>query len=502
MTRGERVIVFIERFCQVPEGDLVGQPVRLLHFQKKFILDVYDNPDITDTAILSIARKNAKTATIAFLVLVHLVGPESKQNSRIISGALSRDQAAEVFNYASKTVQLSERLRGIVKIIDSKKTLVGLLMNVTYQAISAEAKTSHGKSPIVAILDEVGQIRGPQSDFVDAVTTAQGAYEEPLLIYISTQAATDNDFFSIQIDDAQEHKPPKTVCHVYAADEDANPLDQKQWYKANPALGIFRSFSDMEKQAKKAARIPSFENTFRNLNLNQRVESTSPLISRGAWDACKTAPPAMERMEIYGGLDLSARLDLTSAVFNASVADQLYTWPFFWMPKQGLRERAKRDRQPYDVWAKQGLIRLVPGNSVDYEWVAADIMKIIGDNTLISLAFDRWRIDIFKRDCERLGISLPLVPFGQGYKDMSPAIEAMEEHILNRELMHGNHPVLRMCIANAVATMDPAGNRKLDKAKATGRIDGAQALAMSIGARLIEPPAGPSVYETRGLRTL
>lgn len=482
MTRGERVIRFIESYCVIPEGEHVGKPVQLAEFQKRFILAIYDNPHGTDTAILSIARKNAKTGTIAFLVLAHTVGPEAVRNSRIVSGAMSREQASEVYNLASKCVQLSPKLRDLVRIVPSSKKLIGLPMNVEYQAISAEGKTAHGKSPILAILDEVGQIRGPQSDFVDAITTAQGAYENPLLIYISTQAANDGDLFSILIDDAERNKPPKTVCHVYAADKDADVLDEEQWKKANPALGLFRSVSDMRKQAEKAARMPSFENTFRNLNLNQRVAATSPFISKSVWEACGGDPGHMEGLEVYAGLDLSGKTDLTSVVFAAEEDGLLRVWPFFWTPEEGLQDRVDRDRQPYDVWVDQGYLRTTPGRTVDYEFVITDLMEIIGDNELLMMAFDRWRIDIFKRDCDRIGVELPLKEFGQGFRDMGPAIDKLEEYLLNGRMQHGMHPVLTMCAANAVVTKDPAGSRKLDKSKATGRIDGMVALAMAIGA--------------------
>lgn len=481
MTRGERVVRFIESYCVIPEGQHVGKPVKLAGFQKKFILGIYDNPHGTDTAILSIARKNAKTGTIAFLVLAHTVGPEAVRNSRIVSGAMSREQASEVYNLASKCVQLSPKLRDIVRIIPSSKKLVGLPMNVEYQAISAEGKTAHGKSPILAILDEVGQIRGPQSDFVDAITTAQGAYDNPLLIYISTQAANDGDLFSILIDDAERNKPPKTVCHVYAADKDADVLDEEQWKKSNPALGLFRSLSDMRKQAEKASRMPSFENTFRNLNLNQRVAATSPFISKSVWEACGSDPGEMEGIEVYAGLDLSGKTDLTSVVFTAEEDGLLRVWPFFWTPEEGLQDRVDRDRQPYDVWVDQGYLRTTPGRTVDYEFVITDLMEIIGDNELLMMAFDRWRIDIFKRDCERIDVELPLKEFGQGFRDMGPAIDKLEEYLLNERMQHGMHPVLTMCAANAVVTKDPAGSRKLDKSKATGRIDGMVALAMAIG---------------------
>ena len=481
MTRGQRVIAFIERHCVVPEGDLVGHRVKLAQFQIDFIIDVYDNEHVTDTAILSMARKNAKTATIAFLLLAHLVGPEAVQNSRIISGAMSREQAGEVYNLASKCVLLSDTLRPIIKIVPSGKKLIGLPMSVEYQAISAEGKTAHGKSPILAILDEVGQIRGPRSDFVDAITTAQGAYSNPLLIYISTQAATDGDMLSILIDDALQNKPPKTVCHLHAADSGADILDESQWGKANPAMGLFRSIEDMRKQAGNADRMPSFENTFRNLNLNQRVSIFSPFASYGVWKSCAGELLSVEDGAWYGGLDLSSRVDLTAFVMVCRVGEHLNAEAYFWTPENGLLDRAKADRVPYDIWVRDGYLRTTPGSTVDYEFVCREIVEIIGSRLVEHIGFDRWRIDILKKEFERIGVELPLKEFGQGFKDMSPAIDALEAELLNGRLRHGSNPVLDMCAANAVVIKDPSGNRKLDKSKATGRIDGMVALSMAVG---------------------
>src|SRR5690554_2137112 len=211
MTRGEKVCRFIEAYCRVPEGKLIGQPLKLADFQRQFLLDVYDNPAGTSTAYLSIARKNGKTGLIAGILLAHLVGPEAQQNSQIVSGAMSREQAGIVFSLACKMIQLEPRLTDIVHIVPSGKRLIGLPMNVEYRALAAEGKTAHGLSPILAILDEVGQVRGPQSDFIDAITTAQGAHEAPLLLAISTQAATDADLFSIWLDDAERSKDKRIV---------------------------------------------------------------------------------------------------------------------------------------------------------------------------------------------------------------------------------------------------------------------------------------------------
>lgn len=488
MTRGEKVISFVERYCRTPEGKHIGKPIKLEEFQRKFILDVYDNPAGTHTGILSIARKNGKTALIAGILLAHLVGPEAKQNSQIVSGAMSREQASIVFNLAVKMIQLNEELQGIVHIIPSGKRLIGLPMNVEYKALSAEGKTTHGLSPILAILDETGQVKGPQDDFVDAVTTAQGAHEAPLLLCISTQASDDADLLSVWIDDAQKSKDPHIVCHVYAASKNARVDDEKAWKAANPALGLFRSLDDLKKQAEKAARMPSFENTFRNLCLNQRVSTVSPFVSRSVWESCAAEPVNLTGMTVYGGLDLSMRTDLTALVLVGRVGDTWNVWPFFWTPEQGLFERAKRDRWPYDQWAREGFLKTTPGATVDYAYVLNDIADLLSDCEIAGIAYDRYRIDLLKRDAEAMGLELPLMEFGQGFKDMAPALDTLESELLNGRIAHGMHPVLTMCAAGAVVTKDPAGNRKLDKHKATCRIDGMVALAMAMGAAGTQAP--------------
>jgi len=482
MTRGERVIKFIESYCIVPEGNLVGQEITLDDFQKKFIIDVYDNPNSTRTAILSIARKNGKTGLIAALLLAHLVGPEAVLNSNLQSGARSRDQASQVFNYASKMVMLSPKLSQIVRIIPSGKRLIGLPMNTTYQALSADAKTAHGGSPIFALLDEVGQVKGSRDDFIDAITTSQGAYDNPLLIAISTQAAEDGDLLSIWIDDAIKSEDPHTVCHVYSAPDDAQLTDEAGWVSANPAMGTFRSKEDIRVNADKASRMPSFENTFRNLYLNQRVSTVSPFVSRDVWLSGKRDVLDFGDAPVWAGLDLSARTDLTALVLICYVNNEWQIKPYFWTPKTGLAERARRDRQPYDVWVNQGFMRTTEGATVDYGFVAKDICEILLGLNIQSIAYDRWRIDILNKELDNIGVELPLIEYGQGFKDMSVAIDSLEAELLNGRIVHGGHPVLTMCAANAVTQKDPAGNRKLDKSKATGRIDGMVALAMAFGA--------------------
>lgn len=490
MTRGERVIEFIQRYLRVPEGAQVGKPIVLAEFQRKFILEVYDNPHGTRRAYLAIARKNGKSALIACILLAHLVGPEATQNSQLVSGARSREQAAVVFKLAWKMVQLSPELTKIVRVVPSNKRLIGLPMNTEYAALAAEGTTAHGLSPVLAILDEVGQVKGPQDAFIDAITTAQGAHENPLLIAISTQAPTDADLFSIWLDDAERSGDPSFVSHVYTAPEGCELGDTKAWAAANPALGLFRSRRDVEEQAAQAARMPAAENTFRVLTLNQRVNMVAAFVSPGVWKLGNEAPGELDGT-VYGGLDLSATTDLTALVLTCRKDGVLHVHPYFWMPQDSVQEAARRDRAPYDVWVKQGLLRTTPGKVIDYDFVARDIGEITAGMSIAKLGFDRWRMDRMKSALEGAGVVLPLEPHGQGFKDMSPALDALEADLLKGIVRHGGNPVLAMCAANAVSVPDPAGNRKLDKSKATGRIDGMLALAMAEGVEAMFAEAEP-----------
>lgn len=481
LTRGEKVCKFIETYCCAPEGDHVGKPIKLEPFQRRFVLEIYDNPLVTHSAYLSIARKNGKTALIAALLLAHLCGPEAVQNSQIVSGAQSKDQAAVVFELARKMVELSPQLSKVVRIQPSGKRLVGLARNVLYRALAAEGKTAHGLSPILAILDEVGQVVGPTDKFVSAITTAQGAYANPLLIAISTQAPTDADLFSTWLDAQVAAPDPRVVCHVYSAPEDCAMDDRAGWAAANPALGRFRSLDDVAKQAAQAIAMPANEPEFRNLILNQRVEAVSPFVSRSVWEGNGAAPGDSTGLRVWAGLDLSSVSDLTALV---AVDDSGGVHSAFWLPAQGLAEKSRKDKVPYDLWAKQGHLNTTPGKAIEYEFVAEYLRGFFDRHDVQAIGFDRALMNFLQPWLVKAGFSdaelAKFIPFGQGTLSMTPALRELEVKLMNSQLRHGNHPVLNMCASNAKVVGD-SGARKFDKKKARGRIDGMVALSMAVG---------------------
>lgn len=486
MTRSGEVIKWIENYCFIPEGKFAGQRVKLRPWQKKDIRKIYDNKNGTRRAILSFGRKNAKTTLSAFLLLVHLVGPEAKKNSQLYSAAQSRDQAAILFNLAAKIVRMSPDLNEYVGIRESAKELFCSEIGTLYKALSAEASTAYGLSPVFIVHDELGQVRGPRSSLYEALETAVGAQEEPLSIVISTQAPTDGDLLSILIDDAAAGHDPRVILCLHTADMLLDPFSVKAIKQANPAYGDFLNAREVRAMAEDARRMPAREPEYRNLVLNQRVEMNAPFISKSLWQGCQgEVLESFEGYPVYAGLDLSEVSDLTALVLAACVDGDWQIKSFFWLPSEGLAEKSRSDRVPYDQWADMGHLMAVPGKSIEYGYVA-DYMRGLFDNLDIrAVAFDRWNFRHFRRSLLDVGfteeeLENKFVEFGQGYKSMSPALRDTESIILQNKLIHDGNPVLNMCAANAVVQTDPAGNRKLTKQKSSGRIDGMVSLVMAM----------------------
>lgn len=500
LKRVDRIIKFIECLI-VPSGEGNGKPFKLRKWQKKFIADVYaphkkSNKGwrrLVRRAVLSIARKNGKTALIAALVLVHLIGPESINNGEIYSAATEREQAAQVYKFCCQLIKADEELLSLLRMVDSTKTIACYSNGSFYRALSAESGTKHGLNPTVVIYDELAQ--APNRNLYDVLDTSMGAREEPLFISISTQSADPQHTLSQLIDDGLSGRDPTTVVHLYAVDDKVEDIfDEKVWYKANPALDDFRSLEDMRVLAARAKRLPSFEATFRNLYLNQRSSAVSPLIPRAEWLGCLDKQMIFEDgEEIYLALDLSATTDLTALVaVSAADGDRAKCW--FWKPADTLQQHETRDRVPYTLWEKQEAIYAAPGRAVHYGFVAQQLGEILSKYKVLGMAYDRWRINDLLRELDTIGVpayqdgkddeiagALRLVPWGQGFKDMAPAIDALEVAILERTFKHAGNPCMTWNFSNAVVLKDPSGNRKMDKSKARFRIDGAVATAMGMG---------------------
>jgi phage terminase large subunit-like protein len=463
-------------------------------FMKDDFRAIFDNPHGTRRAIVTRGRKNAKTFETAILMLLFLCGPEAKRNSQLFSCAQSRDQASVLFLLAAKCVRLSPVLHKSVLIRDTAKQLACGELGTLYRALSADASTAFGLSPRFIAHDELGQVRGPRSVLYEALETATAAQEDPLSIIISTQAPTDADLLSVLVDDAKAGHDPRTVLRMDSAPEDLDPFSEEAIRAANPAYDIFMNKQEVLAMAQDASRMPSRQAEYENLVLNRRVEANSPFVSRALWQLCGGPVAEFDKnLPVYGGLDLSETADLTALVLIGKIDGIWHVKPTFWLPGDGLSEKAKKDRVPYDLWEKQGFLRTAPGKSVDYEYVSTYLRGMFDQYNIRTIAFDRWNMRHLKPWLLKAGFSeqfieLHFKEFGQGTQSMSPALRVLEGEILNSRLAHGGHPVLTMCAANAVVDGKDSSNRKLSKSRSAGRIDGMVALAEAFGAAPMEEP--------------
>jgi len=483
LTRAERNMRFIEGYLNMPTSDGRIIPIRLIEAQECFIYSIFDNPHNTRTAIYSLARRNGKSFLVSCILLCFLIGPEAKLNAKLASGAMSREQASIIFQQAKEIVNVSPKIQSLVTIVPSSKILRGVPLGTEYRSLSAEGKTALGHSFALCLMDEAGQIESPTSDFVSALTSSQGSHKDPLMIYLSTQAPTDSALLSRLIDDSEDSQSSHIVCHLYAAPEECDLMDKEAWKMANPGLGIFRDEKDLEEQLKQATRLPALDGQARNLLLNMRVNTESPFVSKSVWQANGGEAKPSKGKKVFGGLDLSAVADLTALVFVTEDGDVL---PRFWLPKEGLREKSKSDRVPYDTWEKQGFLHTTPGKAIEYEYIAYELKRIFEEYDVQVVNFDRFAMKYLMPWLKKAGFTdkelEKFKEFGQGFVSMGNAVRELEGKLLQEKLKHSNHPVLTMCAGNTRVEMDAAGGRKFTKKKSTGRIDGMVALAMAVDA--------------------
>lgn len=486
LTKGEMVLRFAYDHLRFPEGSKAGEPLELDIFQQAFILAAFDAPHHVKKSILSMARRGGKTLVMAVICLAYVIGPLAKQNTLIRSAAMTREQAGLLWRLMNLTCQMSPDLENLYRSVPSSKKIVGLNKNVEYQSLSRDAKSGHGQAIYVLVVDECGQIDAPNDDFLDMLFSSQGTYEDARSFLISTQAPSDAAFFSLELDTAEREQPINVISHIYTAPtEDLH--DEKNWYAANPSLyGGYRSKEDIRTAAEESERIPAKQSGFLNLYLNRRVSRESIWLAPSVWKE-NAQPPSFSVFHQHGvviGLDLSQRNDLTVACIAAKDDDGfVHVYPYAFTPEKGIEDRGRRDKVPYAQWARDEIIRAVPGATIDYEWVAQFLrINILDEGIAInSIEFDRWRIREFQSACDRQGLTCyNFHEVGQGYQSMSPRIEAMETALLQNKIRHGAHPIFNLGAAHAIATQDPSGNRKLDKAKASQKIDGLVAMLMAI----------------------
>lgn len=496
--KAKRAIGF---FCDVlclNGGDFEGVPFELLDFQEFIIGSLFGWMDEDGyrrfrVAYVETGKGSGKSPLAAGVGLYGLVA-DDEHRAEIYAAATKKDQAMILFRDAVAMVDQSPELAMRIRKSGSSGNEWNLAYLDTmsyFRPISADDGQS-GPRPHIALIDEIHEHKdGRVVEMVRAGTKGR----RQAMIFMITNSGANRQSVCYEYHDYGSKVAKCAVeddsffCYVCALDEGDDPFsDESCWIKANPALGVTIQKKYLREQVREARGMPSKESVVKRLNFCMWVEAANPWLSFDAWQGGKDSYGLddMEGRKCVAGLDLSSTKDLTALVliFEPVYDDPYYRMlPFFFLPEENIVEKEKKDKVPYTAWANAGHLELTPGSAVSKTFVMQRIIQISDLVDITSISYDRWRIEDLKQLAIDGDIELPeMHPFGQGYKDMAPAVDTFEINLLNGDLKHNGNPVMNWCAANAITVSDPAGNRKIDKAKATGRVDGIVAAVMGVGA--------------------
>ena len=502
----DRVVKFFG-LLKHTKGKWAGTPFILADWQENEIIRPLFGTLNSDgnrqyrTAYIEIPKKNGKSSIAAGIAL-YLLFADREKGSEIYSVAVDRDQAGIVFNIATQMVRQSPELLKRCKIIDSQKRIVIYKTASFYHAVSADIPTKEGVNPHGVIFDELHA--QPNRQLWDIFTTSGGTRTQPLIFVITTAGYDRKSICWEQHSYAEKVqkgiiRDPTFFPYVKAAPQKANWMSEKVWEKCNPALGDFRSLEEMRMFAKKAKEVPASQNTFRRYYLNQWTQQKSRWLSVEKWDAAAGSvnEKELEGRDCYAALDLASSVDIAALALVFPVEDILKALLYFWLPEENMLERSRRDKVPYDVWVREGLIEATPGNVIDYKAIKKKITEELNLKFHIKeIAFDRWGMTQLSQDLNDAGFTM--VPFGQGFASMSAPTKELLTRVLAKKIEHGGNPVLRWMADNMVVKQDPAGNIKPDKGASSEKIDGIVALIMALDRATRHQNEG-SVYEERGI---
>jgi phage terminase large subunit-like protein len=508
-SRADRAVRLINQLTHT-KGPFAGKTFNLRPWQEKNIIRPLfktrkDGLRQYRTCLLMLPRKNGKSEIAAALAIYFLLF-DGEIGAEVYSAAADKDQAALVFNVAAQMIRNDPELEAQCEIIDSQKRIVHRKSGSFYRAISAEAYSKHGFNASVVIYDELHA--APNRELWDVLSTSQGARAQPLMIAITTAGYDRHsilwELYAHAKKVAENPKLDPTFLPIlYEAPAEADWTNERVWKAANPALGDFRSIEEMRTMAARAKEIPAQENSFRRLYLNQWTEQASRWISLAAWDACceRIERHVLRGRRCYVGMDLSTTKDLTALVAVFPDDEGFDVLGQFFVPKENIAERVRRDRVPYDQWERDGYLIATEGNVVDYEAIRATLRDWGAEFDVREIAFDPWNAtDLVARLQETDGFTC--VQLRQGFGSLSAPTKSLEKAVLSKTLRHDGHPVMRWNIGNIAIETDPAGNLKLSKKVSTERIDGASALVNAVARMDANAGTPASIYLTRGVLRL
>lgn len=506
--KADRAVTFIENLKHT-KGKWDGKPFWLLPWQEQIIRDIFGIVDKDGhrqfrTAYVEIGKKNGKSELAAAVALYLLYG-DNEPAAEVYGAAADRQQASIVFDVARRMVEKAPALYKRSKVAAATKRIVNYSNAGFYQVLSAEVGTKHGLNVSGLVFDEVHA--QPNRKLYDVLTKGSGDAREQPLYFLITTAGTDKESICYELHmKALDIMAGRKIDHtfypvVYGLADDEDWTDERNWYKANPSLGQTIQIERVREMFQEAVDNPAEENVFKQLRLNMWVSSLTRFIPEQVYDLGNILIDleALKGRDCYGGLDLSSTGDITAFVLMFPPRDETEKYimlPFFWIPEDTIPLRVRRASVPYDVWYKQGYLNATEGNVIHYDFIEKFIADLGTQYHILEIAFDRWGAVQMTQDLEGMGFTV--VPFGQGYKDMSPPTKEFYKLLMEGRIVHGGNPVMRWMSGNVVVDTDPAGNIKCTKAKSPEKIDGIVAAIMALD-RCIRHENTGSVYDERGL---
>ncbi len=508
--KADRAVKFIENLCHT-KGKWAGKRFWLLPWQEQLIRDIFGivKPDgyrQFRTAFVEICKKVGKSE-LAAAVALYLLYADNEPSAEVYGAAADRQQASIVFDVARQMVEMSPALLKRSKLMTATKRIVNYGNSGYYQVLSAEVGGKHGFSVSGLVFDEIHT--QPNRQLYDVLTKGSSDARQNPLHFIITTAGTDRHSIAYELHtkavDILEGRrvDPTFYPVVYGLKDDEDWEDEANWYKVNPSLEYTVDIERLRDAYREAKQNPADEVTFKWLRLNMWVSSTVAWIPDAIFmkgnEEIDLA--ALEGRDCYGGLDLSSTGDITALVlmFPPRDEDEKYILlPFFWVPEETIPQRVKAASVPYDIWERQGFLLSTEGNVIHYDFIEKFINDLAEKYHIVEIAVDRWNATQMIQNLE--GDGFTMVPFGQGFASMSGPTKDFYRLLMEGQIIHGGHPVLRWMAGNVVVDTDPAGNIKVTKAKSKEKIDGIVAAIMALD-RCIRNQTEPqgSVYDERGL---
>ena len=506
--KADRAVAFIENLKHT-KGKWDNKWFFLLPWQEQIVRDIFGIVDAAGnrqfrTAYIEIGKKNGKSELAAAIAL-YLLYADGEPSAEVYGAAADRSQAGIVFDVANRMVQKTPALLKRSKIMAATKRIVNYSNAGFYQVLSAEVGTKHGLNVSGLVLDEVHA--QPNRHLYDVLTKGSGDAREQPLFFLITTAGTDKESICYELHTkALDILAGRKIDHtfypvVYGLTDEDDWHDEKNWYKANPSLGQTINIERVRDHYREALENPAEENVFKQLRLNMWVSSLTRFIPEQIYDL-GNVPIDMEALkgrDCYAGLDLSSTGDITALVLMFPPRDETEKYimvPYFWVPEDTIPLRVRRASVPYDVWHQQGFLYATEGNVVDYNFIEHFIEELGKEYHILEIAVDRWNATMLIQNLE--GDGFTMVPFGQGFKDMSPPSKEFIKLLMEGKIIHGGHPVMRWMSGNVVVDRDAAENIKPTKAKSPEKIDGIVAAIMALD-RCIRHEETGSIYDERGL---